>query len=304
MHFSPEEVLSQSGRSPISVEHSTIQRLGSICDIPFTDTVSEESVRMSEDDEGSRRRARRSLEGADDAIHTHKLRKEFDDLVAVDDLDLRIGAGLLYGMIGPNGSGKTTAIKLLVGLLKPTAGKAHGLGEKVPIVNNIARIGYMPQEMAIYTDMTVHENLELFSRLYSMEKERFTKREQELLKVIDLVDRKDTLVSQLSGGMKHRTSLACALIHDPEIVFLDEPTVGVDPELRVGFWKYFADLKARGKTVIMTTHYMDEAVRCDVIGMMRLGKLIGEGTPRELMARTSTSDLESAFMTMARKVGT
>ncbi len=258
---------------------------------------------MSDINEGKAKVTTRGLEGAGDTIHTHKLRKEFDDLVAVDDLDLRIGPGLLYGMIGPNGSGKTTAIKMLVGLLRPTAGKAFVLGEKVPIKKNVSRIGYMPQEMAIYTEMTVHENLELFSRLYSMDKELSAQRERELLKVIDLEDRKDTLVSQLSGGMKHRTSLACALIHDPEVVFLDEPTVGVDPELRVGFWKYFADLKARGKTVIMTTHYMDEAVRCDVVGMMRLGKLIGEGTPKELMTRTSTSDLESAFMTMARKVG-
>ncbi len=246
----------------------------------------------------------RMLEGAGDIVRTHRLRKEFEDLVAVDDLDLKVGPGLLYGMIGPNGSGKTTAIKMLVGLLRPTAGKAYVLGEKVPIVDNISRIGYMPQEMAIYADLTVHENLELFSRLYSMDRELFEKRERELLKVIDLSDRRDALVSQLSGGMKHRTSLACALMHDPEVVFLDEPTVGVDPELRVGFWKYFADLKARGKTVIMTTHYMDEAVRCDLVGMMRLGRLIGEGTPKELMAMTSTSDLESAFMTMARKVGT
>ena len=103
--------------------------------------------------------------------------------------------------------------------------------------------------------------------------------------------------------MRHRVSLACALVHDPEVVFLDEPTVGVDPELRVGFWNHFHDLKAKGKTVILTTHYMDEAIKCDVVGMMRLGRLIGEGTPRELMAATSTSDLESAFMTMARKVG-
>ena len=245
-----------------------------------------------------------TAEDLEDAISTRKLRKEFGDLVAVDDLDLSIRKGLLYGMIGPNGSGKTTAIKMLVGLLRPTAGDASVMGEHVPIRRNISKVGYMPQEMATYTDLTVHENLELFSKLYSMDRETFEKREAELLRVIDLADRKDTLVSQLSGGMKHRTSLACTLIHDPQVIFLDEPTVGVDPELRMGFWKYFADLKARGKTVIMTTHYMDEAVRCDVVGMMRLGKLIGEGTPKELMAQTSTTDLESAFMTMARKVGT
>ena len=246
-------------------------------------------------------RAIRHLEGEKDAIHVNKLRKEFDEIVAVDDLDLRIPRGILYGMIGPNGSGKTTTIKILVGLLKATAGKAYVLGEKVPIQENVARIGYMPQEMAIYTDLTIHENLELFAELFSIDKDVFAKREEELLTVIDLMDRRDSLVSQLSGGMKHRASLACALIHDPEVVFLDEPTVGVDPELRVGFWKYFADLKARGKTVILTTHYMDEAVKCDTVGMMRLGKLIGEGTPRSLMDRTSTSDLESAFLALARR---
>ena len=244
------------------------------------------------------------MEGEGDAIHTHKLRKEYDSLVAVNDLDLKIGKGTLYGMIGPNGSGKTTTIKLLVGLLRATSGKAFILGEKVPIENNISRIGYMPQEMATYTDLTVHENLELFSQLYSMDTEAFAKREEDLLKVIDLADRKDSLVSQLSGGMRHRVSLACTLIHDPDIMFLDEPTVGVDPELRVGFWSYFAQLKSSGKTVILTTHYMDEAVRCDIVGMMRLGSLIGEGAPSQLMESTASKDLESAFMALSKKVQT
>lgn len=246
---------------------------------------------------------KRALEGEGDAIHAHKLRKVYDELVALDDLDLIIPKGTLYGMIGPNGSGKTTTIKLLVGLLKATSGNATVLGEKVPISENIQRIGYMPQEMAIYTDLTVHENLELFAELYSVDKRVFVRREKELLSVIDLYDRRNSLASQLSGGMKHRVSLACSLIHDPEVVFLDEPTVGVDPELRVGFWKYFSELKAKGKTVVLTTHYMDEAVRCDVVGMMRLGKLIGEGSPKKLMEETSTTDLESAFLSFAKKVG-
>jgi len=245
---------------------------------------------------------KRVLEAEGDAIHAHALRKEYDDLVAVDDLDLRIGRGVLYGMIGPNGSGKTTTIKMLVGLLRATSGKAYILGEKTPIKNNIARIGYMPQDMAIYTELTVHENLELFAELYSIDDETFAKREEHLLKVIDLVDRRNSLVSQLSGGMKHRVSLACALIHDPDVVFLDEPTVGVDPELRVGFWKYFAELKASGKTVVLTTHYMDEAVRCDIVGMMRMGGMIGEGSPKDLMSLTVTPDLESAFMALSKKV--
>jgi len=255
---------------------------------------------MSDNNDSGRTKS--VVEGEHDAICVRKLNKVYGKLVAVNNLDLKIGGGTLYGMIGPNGSGKTTTIKMLVGLLRATSGKASVLGERVPIKNNIARIGYMPQEMAVYTDLTVHENLELFADLYSIEKETFAKREENLLRVIDLTDRRDSSVSQLSGGMKHRVSLACALIHNPDVMFLDEPTVGVDPELRVGFWKHFADLKANGKTVILTTHYMDEAVRCDTVGMMRLGSLIGEGSPKELMDATSTNDLESAFMALSRKV--
>ena len=236
-----------------------------------------------------------------EVIRTEKLRKEFGELVAVSALDLRIGQGLLYGLIGPNGSGKTTAIKMLVGLLRPTSGAARILGEQVPVRRAVARIGYMPQEMAIYPDLTVHENIELFGQLYSMSEDSLAAREQALLKMTDLGERRNSLVSQLSGGMKHRVSLACALIHDPQVVFLDEPTVGVDPELRVGFWKYFSDLKSAGKTVVLTTHYMDEAVRCDVVGMMRTGELIGEGSPKELMDEAKVPDLESAFLAFARR---
>jgi len=236
-------------------------------------------------------------------VLVRKLRKEFDGLVAVDDLDMRIEKGVLYGLIGPNGSGKTTAIKMLVGLLTPSGGEAHVLGEKVPSRGTVERIGYMPQEVAIYPDLTIHENMELFGELYSVPQVELGRREALLLDVIDLRQRRDSVVSQLSGGMKHRTSLACALVHDPELLFLDEPTVGVDPELRVGFWKYFHDLKARGKTVVLTTHYMDEAVRCDLVGMMRAGRLIAEGTPKELMARAGASDLESAFMFFSGRAG-
>jgi len=252
---------------------------------------------------GGETRSKRAPDAEREAVRTRALRKEYGKLVAVDDLGLRIERGSLYGLIGPNGSGKTTIIKMLVGLLEPTSGEAYVLGERTPAVRSARRVGYMPQEMAIYTDLTVHENLTLFGELYSMEPEVLERREDELLRMVDLADRRDSLVSQLSGGMRHRASLACALIHDPDLVFLDEPTVGVDPELRVGFWKHFSELKAKGKTVIMTTHYMDEAVRCDTVGMMRLGRLIGEGTPKSLMERTSTTDLESAFIAMSKRVG-
>jgi len=230
------------------------------------------------------------------AVTTQKLRKQFDDLTAVDDLDLRIRRGVLYGLIGPNGSGKTTTIRVLVGILKATSGSATIMGEEVPIEENLGRIGYMPQEMGIYSDISVHENLELFSDLYLMQKEEFERREKQLLNMIDLEERKDSLVSELSGGMKHRVSLACALIHDPEVIFLDEPTVGVDPELRIGFWEYFGSLRRKGKTIILTTHYMDEAQRCEIVGMMREGKLIAQGPPEKLMKATDTDNLEDAFL--------
>lgn len=236
------------------------------------------------------------------AVVTRGLRKEFGDLVAVAGLDLSVPRGILYGMIGPNGSGKTTAIKMMVGRLRPTQGGARILAEDVPLTGPfLARIGYMPQELAVYTDLTVSENLQLFGSLYSMGREAYAKREEALLSMVGLAERRDSLVSNLSGGMKHRASLACAMIHDPEMLFLDEPTVGVDPELRVGFWRNFSDLKSRGKTIIITTHYMDEAGRCDVVGMMRQGKLIAEGRPRDLMERTSTSSLEDAFLEYARR---
>lgn len=237
----------------------------------------------------------------DYAVSTEKLGKEFNDIVAVRDLDLRVKKGVLYGMIGPNGSGKTTTIKILMGLQRPTSGFGEILGERVPIRRNIAKIGYMPQETAVYSDLSIRENLQLFAELYSVEKEVFVKRERDLLDMIDLAERRDSAVSQLSGGMRHRASLACTLIHDPEVLFLDEPTVGVDPELRVGFWDYFSKLRQKGKTIIMTTHYMDEAVRCDVVGMMRGGRLIAEGSPAELMHATSTKNLEDAFLAYSKE---
>ena len=234
-------------------------------------------------------------------VETKGLRKEFDGTVALAGLDLRVERGTLYGMIGPNGSGKTTCIRILAGLMRASVGEASVLGAKVPSKSILSRIGYMPQELAVYSDLSVHENLEFFAGLFSVKGEDFFRREKEVLRLIDLPSRKDDLVSTLSGGMKHRVSLACALIHDPELLFLDEPTVGVDPELRVGFWDYFNELKRQGKTIIMTTHYMDEAVRCDVVGMMRLGEMMVEGSPQELLSASSASNLEGAFLFFARR---
>ena len=233
------------------------------------------------------------------AVKTDKLVKIYGDFKAVNDLDLHVEKGTIYGLLGPNGAGKTTAIKVLSGLVKKTSGNAQVLEMEVPNKKVLRNIGYMPQETATYLGLTVHQNIEFFGKLYGLDKELIAKREKELLEFIDLTDWRDELVQNLSGGMKHRVSLACALIHEPDVLFLDEPTVGVDPKLRIKFWKLFTRMKENGTTVIITTHYMDEARRCDKVGFMRQGQLIAEGVPEVLMKETGTDSLEDAFLKYA-----
>jgi ABC-2 type transport system ATP-binding protein len=217
----------------------------------------------------------------------------------VDELDLHVRKGEIYGLLGPNGAGKTTAIKVLAGLLRKTSGTAEVLDIEVPSKRVSQNIGYMPQETAMYLGLTTHQNIEFFGQLFGLSREQIAQREAELLRFVDLEDWKDELVQNLSGGMKHRVSLACALIHEPDVLFLDEPTVGVDPKLRVSFWKFFAKLKEEGKTIIITTHYMDEAKHCDRVGFMRHGKLIAEGAPSDLMRDAETDCLEDAYLKFA-----
>lgn len=235
------------------------------------------------------------------AIKVEKLEKKFGEFRALDGLDLEVRKGEVYGLLGPNGAGKTTAIKVLTGLLKKTSGNAEILGIPIPNKDVAQRIGYMPQETALYVGLTVHQNLEFFGKLFGLDRAEILTREKELLKFIDLEKWRDELVANLSGGMKHRVSLACALIHQPEVLFLDEPTVGVDPELRVSFWNYFANLKSKGITILITTHYMDEASHCDRVGFMRSGKLIAEGEPKAVLKEAGTSSLEDAFLFFARR---
>jgi ABC-2 type transport system ATP-binding protein len=232
-------------------------------------------------------------------VEINQLTKTFGKFTAVDTLDLTIYKGEIYGLLGPNGSGKTTIIKMLSGLLKPTTGSAKIFGKTLPCKSVMNTIGYMPQETAIYLDNTVHENLSFFGRVYDLSTEHLEKREKEMLQFVDLSRWRDALVSTLSGGMKHRLSLACALIHEPTLVFLDEPTVGVDPELRSTFWGYFEKMTQKGITVIITTHYMDEASHCTRVGLLRQGKLIADGAPQELKKSTGTTSLEDVFLTLA-----
>lgn len=235
------------------------------------------------------------------SIETRGLTKRYGEFTAVDGLDLRVEPGEVYGLLGPNGAGKTTTIKMLCGLLKKTSGEARLLGKSVPDKGVSAKLGYMPQETALYVGLTVHQNLAFFGRVFGLSRDEIKGRERELLEFIDLVKWRGELVQNLSGGMKHRVSLACALIHRPPLLFLDEPTVGVDPELRASFWEYFEELKRDGVTILITTHYMDEASHCGRVGFMRGGRLMAEGAPAEILRAAGTTSLEDAFLALSRE---
>ncbi|MCK4455631.1 MAG: ABC transporter ATP-binding protein [Thermoplasmata archaeon] len=236
----------------------------------------------------------------DYVVEARGLVRRYGDLVAVDGLDFIVEKGEVYGLIGPNGSGKTTIIKLVCGLLKPHAGSVNVLGMQVPDPNISHQIGYMPQEIAIYPDLTVHDNVRFFGEVYGLSKKEIEKREEELLDFAGLTEKRDALASTLSGGLKHRLSFACTLVHTPKVLLLDEPTVGVDPELRFSFWEYFYDLRKKGVTTIITTHYMDEARKCTRVGLIRQGKMVAEDHPKKLMERTGTDSLEDVFLAFCR----
>jgi ABC-2 type transport system ATP-binding protein len=159
----------------------------------------------------------------------------------------------------------------------------------------------MPQETGVYLGLTVDQNLKFYARIFHVDKSQIEKREEELLKFVDLLDWKEEMVENLSGGMKHRVSLACTLIHQPKLLFLDEPTVGVDPELRVSFWDYFHKLRENGVTILITTHYMDEARHCDRIGFMKKGRLIAEGSPSKILEESGKDSLEDAFLDYSKR---
>jgi len=230
------------------------------------------------------------------AVVVRRLCKRFGDIVAVDSLDLAIEQGEVYGLLGPNGAGKTTVIRMLIGLARPSSGEVLVLDSPVGEKALAGRIGYMPQELALYETLTVDENLDLYAELYEMPRDRIAARKTEVLRFVALEERRASIVHTLSGGMRHRVSLAVSLLHEPDLLLLDEPTVGVDPELRASFWDNFGHLKNQGRTVVITTHYMDEARHCDRIGLMHRGRLVAEGPPEDVVRRAGARDLEEAFL--------
>ena len=222
--------------------------------------------------------------GKPPAISARGLVKLFGRMRALDDLTVDIPAGVTYCLLGPNGSGKTTFIRAVVGLLKLDGGDLRVLGRPVSQVQQIyPAIGYMTQHKALYPDLTVQENMEFYAGLYGLSRQKREERISELLQMVALSEHRSRLAGALSGGMYQRLSLACTLIHEPELLLLDEPTVGIDPRLRQTFWEYFQRLAEEGKTVLITTHLMDEAERCQKVGYMRAGKMAAEGSPEEIL---------------------
>jgi ABC-2 type transport system ATP-binding protein len=217
----------------------------------------------------------------------------------VDDVTFDLAPGRIYGLLGPNGSGKTTLIRLLTGLTRPSAGWAEVLGTRMPSRPNLSRIGYMTQADGVYTALTVGENVRFFGAVYGVDGDEPA---ADALRVVDLTDRGRSIVGTLSGGQRRRLSLACALIHRPPVLFLDEPTVGVDPLLRVQFWSHFRALADAGTTIVVSSHVMDEADRCDELLFVRSGKVIARGTGGEIRARAATADLEQAFLRLGGDV--
>ena len=235
----------------------------------------------------------------ENGIKLQNIVKKFDDITAVDDLSFEVEAGELFGLLGPNGAGKTTTIKILTGLLKPTSGEAKvgGYDLKKSIGKIKEMIGVCPQEPAFYPYLTGRENVELFGNLHGMSKTKIKERAEELLAKVGLVEGATRKAGKYSGGMVRRISLAMALINDPDIAFLDEPTVAMDVQSRRATWDFIRDLKTQGKTVILTTHYIEEAeMLCDRVGIIDRGKLIALNTPKALMAEYDAKDLEDVFI--------
>jgi ABC-2 type transport system ATP-binding protein len=239
----------------------------------------------------------------DVAVRTTDLRKVFGTLVAVDSLDLDIHRGEVFGLLGPNGSGKTTTIRMLCGLLEPTAGQATVAGIDVARDPEGVRrrIGYMSQRYGLYDDLTITENIRFYASMYGLRGSKRAARVNDLLDELGLRPRKDQMAGTLSGGWKQRLALACATAHRPDMLFLDEPTAGVDPASRRLFWDWIYGLAQSGTTILVTTHYMDEAERCQRLGFLSRGHLIALGTVAEVTRAFGQPSIEDVFIELQRR---
>lgn len=229
-------------------------------------------------------------------IKASKLSRNFGNLKAIQELDLEVEKGSIYGFLGPNGCGKTTAIRLLTGLLKPSSGKVQVLGFKLPQDAEKLRlhIGYMTQNFSLYDDLTVKENLQFVAKIYGLSGQLQKKRIDELLNIYGLDTQKNQLAASMSGGQRQRLALAAATLHKPKLLFLDEPTSAVDPENRREFWEQLFDLSDQGTSILVSTHYMDEAERCHKLAILEEGIKRADGSPEELMQQMGAHVVEIA----------
>ncbi len=227
------------------------------------------------------------------AIEINNLTKRFGKFTAVNDVSFKVKKGEVFGFLGPNGSGKTTVIRMLMGLITPTSGTGKVLGYNISkdIQEIKQEIGYMSQKFSLYEDLTVEENLDFYGGVYGIADDKLKQKKKEILKMADLEGREKMITSNLSGGWKQRLALGCAIIHDPKILFLDEPTGGVDPIARRSFWDLIYNLSEQGVTILVTTHYMDEAEHCNNIGFIYYGNLLTLDTPNNMKDKVIDGDI-------------
>ncbi|MDR6999437.1 ABC transporter ATP-binding protein [Neobacillus niacini] len=230
------------------------------------------------------------------SIIVNEVSKSFGKKQVLNNVSLTIEPGQIYGLIGPSGSGKTTLVKIIVGMDRPTKGNVTVLDIPVPSLKLLQRIGYMAQADALYNDLTGEENLAFFAALFKVKKQEQKKRISYAADLVNLTTDLKKKVQAYSGGMKRRLSLAVALIQDPDVLILDEPTVGIDPELRLSIWSELYRLKDAGKAILVTTHVMDEAEKCDQLAMVRDGEILTSGSPKELKEQYGITSLEEVFL--------
>lgn len=241
------------------------------------------------------------MDSREPCISLEKVNKSFGAKRILKDLDIAVPYGEIYGILGPSGCGKTTTVKVMAGILVADSGSATALGEAMPSLAAMGKIGYMAQSDALYSALTGQENMEFFGKLYGLSKHEMHARIQSALDLVDLREHAGKVVSAYSGGMKRRLSLAMAVFHQPVLLILDEPTVGIDPLLRQDIWEELYRLAKNGVTIIVTTHVMDEAEKCDRVALMREGVIIGQGTPEEIVAGNGYATMEEAFIGLSRK---
>ena len=227
------------------------------------------------------------------AIEATDVRKRFGDVAALDGIDLSVPAGMVYALLGPNGAGKTTLIRAIVGLVRTDGGELRVLGSPMPDRRVLADIGYMTQAAALYMDLSAEENVRFFARVQGRGDVEWA------MRFVDLWDRRSSVTATLSGGMRTRLSLACTLVHRPSLLLLDEPTVGVDPQLRATMWDGLREMAADGTTILVSSHVMDEAARADRLALIRNGRILADGTVADLLARAGVDDLEAAFLALS-----